>query len=77
MIEILLLLTTFLLFVNHAFIMFVTSDAFVIALIIILLVTIATSIIHSKLDYCNSLLLKLHVIKVNHTIFLFPYFPKS
>ena len=52
-------LNTFLLFLNHAFIIFVTSDAFEIALIILAACTIATSLIHSKLDYCNSLLLNL------------------
>jgi hypothetical protein len=52
------LLNTFMLFVNHAFVMFVTSDAFEMLLIILQPV-----LFHFKRDYCNSLLLNLPSIQ--------------
>ena len=44
---------------------FVILDVFVILLITLLPVTIATSLIHSKLDYCNSLFLNLNCQQTN------------
>jgi hypothetical protein len=52
-------LNKFLLFLNHAFIIFMTSDALKILFIILTACTTATSLIDSKLKYCNSLLLNL------------------
>jgi len=54
-----------LLFINHASSIFVTSDVFVILLIKLLPGTIATSLIHFKADYCNSLTCNLPATQTN------------
>jgi len=54
-----------LLFLNHASTIFVTLDVFVILLIKLTACTIVTSLIHSKIDYFNSLLLNLPATQTN------------
>jgi hypothetical protein len=68
LIAVTLFLNTILPFLNHAFVIFMTSDTFDIVHTIdhITASSIATSLIHSKLDYCNSLLLNLPSTQTKH-----------